>query len=111
MSNEKNEALNAMIDFMINLHEAMVDSILDLRCGDLTRLNSANSILEGIQWLSEFGRFSTDLDFVAKNMAELVSALEREDYVLFADILEYEFEPLIRKWGEIADSMYAEEFN
>ncbi len=49
--------------------------------------------------------FSTNSEKLSSLLSEMAEVLESEDWVLFADLLEYEYVPTCEKWKEITQTL------
>ncbi len=91
--------LSEVSDYCVRLHSSLVNLILDLRCGDISKLDIIGAICDGIYFLLE--NLFTDKALVSAVHAienQILICLSKKDYVLLADLLEYELEPILEGW-------------
>ena len=61
-------------------------------------------VLRGESLAKGTGAFETSAEEISKLFSEMVEVLENEDWILLADLLEYEFVPAMTRWkGVIAE--------
>ncbi|MDK2800256.1 MAG: hypothetical protein PWQ70_1875 [Clostridiales bacterium] len=108
MSNiiEKKEVLNTAYTYMEKLISGINAAVELFRAGnEYDALEYMKYIIEGLQWEIEVlaltrSEIVQDLnpDEINGFLTEMVNALENTDYVLLADLMEYEIMPILEKW-------------
>ena len=108
MDKEKKETIQSAIEYLDRLIPGMERHIHDFRQGDIAvALRQLPDIIEGIDWLlhtvvlcqSELP-VKIDITDISQHVEEMLSAIENADYVLLADLFEYEVIPVLRDWLE-----------
>ena len=56
-------------------------------------------------FLSADTEFSTNVERLSALLGEMTEGLENEDWILFADLLEYEFVPLCEEWKQVIQNL------
>ena len=101
------ETLESCLDYLPKLIRAVSEIPEMLQSGnEAAGIRLLPPVFDGLQWVMEaiqgmqrngFLR-EVDLGSLAKHFKELESALEIRDYVLIADLFEYEIEPVLEEW-------------
>lgn len=117
-SNEAYELAESAAGYAGNLFRAMEKTVEDLR-GDRARegLQSLANVIEGLEWLLQavtaLNNASATPIFADEALKgflkEMVGASENMDYVLLADLIEYEILPIIDEWGNKLDAILEKE--
>ena len=107
--NEQFETLVMASDYLDKLIpgiEKVVPTIRDFRldeCG-----NDLADIFDGINWLTqvialtkEIQKEEIDATEINDFMEEMAEGFEDEDYILMADLFEYEVLPILNNWNEV----------
>ncbi len=114
------QALRSTIDFLPGFQEDCLVTSEALRAGDLDKgLRRFREVVENCQWLVETLKHvrgasvavGRPIDFneqwsmaekkITESVREVLSAKERDDFVLIADLLEYEFSTVTESWLEV----------
>ena len=105
------EALNELNSYLARLNKGINDAVEYFRSEKEDEgIKLLIQIIEGLQWsmevvfktkpiLEEYG-INLDEGQLKELFKELISGLENKDYILIADLLEYEILELIRSWQE-----------
>lgn len=104
------DTLNSIKGYMPKLIFGCNNAIENLQVGnEAVALQTLPAIVEGLEWILEaisglqaIGQLN-EIEIVAltKHFQDLVSALELNDYVLLADVLEYEISPVLNNWLQV----------
>ncbi len=98
------EALESAMNYLNEISNAIPDVINAYRIGELSKAsNDMILLIDGLQWLNEVFYLTKDFHkidaFEIKEIYfEFIEALENEDSILLADLLEYELLPRIQIW-------------
>lgn len=117
MKQQSIEALKSAIDYLTRMDNAVPDIIKSYRNGELIRASNDMVLLaEGLQWLNEIlyltKAFHKVDSFELKELyLECIEALENNDNVLIADLLEYELIPKIHYWKNSISETLAQNAN
>lgn len=104
------ETINSIKDYMPKLIVGCNNTIENLQRGnEAVALQALPGIVEGLEWVLEaisglkaIGQLKeVQLVELTKHFQDLVSSLELNDYVLLADILDYEVSPVLNNWLQI----------
>jgi hypothetical protein len=104
------ETLESLNEYIPKLVLACQNTVESLQGGnEATALQMLPPIIEGLEWVLDAvsgeqnnGQlFSIDLKTLTKHFQEMVPAMEMGDYVLLADLLDYELVPILTEWHEI----------
>ena len=107
------EALESASDYLARMINAIPDIIKAYRIGELNKASSDMILLsEGLQWLNEVLNLTKDFHKidnieVKEIYFEFIEALENDDSVLLADLLEYELLPKIQHWENLLNEILA----
>lgn len=105
-----NESLTELVNYLVHLEKGTNDTISKIRNNELAEANQKLILIfEGLQWAVDVLRYTKHL-FEQKEIiieeqklleiiAELDHAIKNDDYLLTADILEYEISELINRWS------------
>ena len=109
MKTQSIEALESARDYLNRISDAIPCIIDAYRVGELSKAYKDMIILaDGLQWLNEVFNLTKDVHkfdiFEIKEMYfEFIEALENEDSILLADLLEHELIPKIDQWKAYLD--------
>jgi len=104
-----NDTLNSCAEYIPKLKDASMEVAELIHSSDNKKaLSMMPSIFEGLGWLVEAVNalqkhnclLDIDLKVLMQKLEEVKSALEKRDYVLTADLFEYEIEPILDNWLE-----------
>lgn len=106
--NEKLEVLLTAKEYAGRLIEGIDATVQLFQGGNEGRANeNMLDIIDGLQWLIsaisstwDIQREKIHVSDINEHLAEMVSAFENTDYVLLADLLEYEITPVLKDWEE-----------
>ncbi|APC41170.1 hypothetical protein [Clostridium estertheticum] len=101
--NEQFEALKSVKEYMVNLINGIERAVEYFQAGEERKACELISpITEGIQWMSEALMLTKNIhhqDITLQDMneklKEIVEAFENEDFILIADLFEYELKPIL----------------
>lgn len=104
----KNEVIESIKAYLSRLIPGVENTVNLLRItGEDGVLEDLSDIFEGLEWLIEAVALTTDaveepLDIsgVTAILPEMLDSLENTDYVVLADLLEYEIMPILVDWFE-----------
>lgn len=103
------ETLDSCIEYIPKLLKAVSNIVYNMQSGNEGEgISLMPNILEGLQWVIEAVHgmqqhgylINIDIPVMTERLRELQEALEIRDYVLIADIFEYEVSPLLENWLE-----------
>ncbi|GAB6158048.1 hypothetical protein JCM39194_12480 [Desulfotomaculum varum] len=103
------ETLQSCREYIPNLISAVGDAAFLLQSGDEAKgVQLLIKIIDGLQWVIEAVQgvqqngFSLNIDTsdIAVHFQQLESAFAIRDYVLVADLFEYEIIPVLQSWLE-----------
>jgi len=106
------------IALQIQAFDAAVTEIRDSRAVDLKAgkngtLNAVGEGVTNVQKLAEAMRktesihgLEVNLPFILEQFGEILTAMQNEDYVLVAEILEFELEPMLAEWFDELDALF-----
>lgn len=102
----KEETIFSLKDYLYKLENGINNCINFLRESNETEgLKYMSYIIEGLNWCIEVINLTADsnlnnieLEGIEELLQEIIDAMENKDYMLLADIFEYEVNPLIKKW-------------
>lgn len=101
------ETLDSCREYIPRLIEAISVTAFDIQSGNEAQgISLMPEVFDGLQWLTEAIRgmqqigFSTGINLqdITGCFEQLEKALEIRDYVLIADIFEYEIGPALENW-------------
>lgn len=102
------EALQTVHSYILKLKGATEDIVEDYRSQSFTMVSLLSELIEGINWtiqaISSIHNISSeyeidfDIEKLTGNISELLEAMENDDDILLADILEYEILEILDKW-------------
>ncbi|WP_099190210.1 hypothetical protein [Tepidibacter mesophilus] len=106
MDNQKLEILKTIGEYLGKLIQDIGDTIELFQNGNEGKGNervveiiqALKDITEGIDITSDIQNGKIDISEINEQLMEMVCALENRDYVLIADLLEYEINPILEKW-------------
>ncbi len=106
------EALQTANEYIENLIKGIEDCIKYLRADRVDEgANLIPLIVEGIQWIYDVVRLTKDVQKdeidekeIENKFEELVEAIENQDFVLIADLFEYEILPVLNSWKAYINS-------
>lgn len=104
---QKLEVIVSIKEYLDRFIPGVEDTIKLLRMSDDSKaLENLDMIFEGIDWLTEAYMLTADvsgelLDIRSFNaiLKEIAETLENQDYILLADLLEYELVPKLKDWS------------
>ncbi|WP_186580807.1 hypothetical protein [Aquibacillus kalidii] len=108
------ETLISLQEYLPRLINGCSQVVDNLKEGDEgSGLRKMPSIVEGMQWVFEAVSGIQNNGFLhniylhslKEHFKEVVKALEIGDYVLLADVLNYEILPVLEEWLEIAEEL------
>jgi hypothetical protein len=115
MDNAKaiNELVDTAASYAGNLFNGLERTVNSLREDKVrTGLALFADAIEGIDWLTQSlsivstsGYDKFDIEPMKNYLSEMLEASENMDYVLLADLIEYEILPLIEDWGTRLDDI------
>lgn len=103
---ELNEVMNSYNEYTQNIPKGLLVIINQLRDNEVEEaLVNIKNFSEGIMWLIEAthlinknkGNLKTDITELIECLTEINKSLEKEDYMLTADIFEYDLIPFFTK--------------
>lgn len=109
MDNIVNETIESLRDYIPKLISAGQELVNNLQSGNEAKAFSAMpQIIEGLEWafqavegIKKLGKArEIELTDVNSKFNEVINALEVKDYVLLADLFEYEIIPILENWLE-----------
>lgn len=101
------ETIGSIIEYLPNLLEGCKVMIQDFQTGnEAAALDRLPLVLEGLQWVLDAivgiknnGHvLNCDEGILTVHLQEMAGALEIADYVLLADLFEYEIVPILEQW-------------
>lgn len=107
------ETLDSLKEYTPRLKEASESIAESLQSGDQNKsVQQLPQFFEGIQWvvsaingLKQNGYdLSVDTLYLNEFLKEIEEAIINQDYVLLADLLEYEISPILEAWIEKIDT-------
>ncbi|MDF2801706.1 MAG: hypothetical protein K0S61_1609 [Anaerocolumna sp.] len=108
--NEKIEALQTVFEYIEKLYPAVISCADEVRIGNLAEgYEIIASISQGLDWIVNVLWLTQDIHKIdatelRNTVIEFVEALENEDTVLIADLLQYEIGEQLEKWYETLKS-------
>ncbi|SHH20654.1 hypothetical protein SAMN02744040_01216 [Tepidibacter thalassicus DSM 15285] len=108
MNNQKLEILKTIDEYLEKLIYDIKDTIEFFQNGNEGKGNemvveviqALNDIIEGINITSDIQKEKIEISKINEYLMEMVYALENRDYVLIADLLEYEIIPVLENWKD-----------
>lgn len=108
MNSEKIEVLNTANEYLDNLKKGVSDiSELIQEGKEQEGINLIPQVADGLQWLIQAVNLTKDvhkkeinIKEIDEHLAEMVEALENEDYILVGDLFNYEILPILEKIHE-----------
>lgn len=79
----------------------LLQDLIDVTCdfmGMISTLRAEFSLRGGVD-------FQTNVDQISDLLTEMTEVLENEDWILLADLLEYEFLPVCENWKQVIQSL------
>lgn len=109
LDNQKRELLISLQEYLIRFMGGLNEIVLLFQQGEEQKsLEQMLDVIEGLAWISEAisltqELYSTKLDIGKINefLIQLNEALENNDTVQIADIIEYEIIPIVAEWNEV----------
>ena len=103
------ETLQTANEYIVKLESGIIEAARLFKSGEEGQaVNMIHDIIDGIEWLSDVMRLTIgvhekeiELDEINTQLAEIVEAFNNEDYILVADLFEYEILPIIGQWKVI----------
>lgn len=109
MEKNKYEVLQTATEYIEKLNNGIMQAASYYRSGELAKgYKYVEMITEGIEWVIDAITLTQDVlvneievDHIGALISEYIEAMENEDTVLMADLLEYEMVEEIQGWKEI----------
>jgi hypothetical protein len=104
---EKIEVLQTAFEYIERLYPATISCAEKVRIGNLTEAyEQIDLISQGLDWIVNVLSLTQDIHKIDATelrdaVTEFVEALENEDTVLIADLLQYEIGEQLEKWYEM----------
>ncbi|XRD25640.1 hypothetical protein AABM34_03380 [Lysinibacillus fusiformis] len=104
-----NEIITSYNDYLNNIPRGVAYIATQLREDNLTgALKAIKDFSEGVAWLIEAGKLINDnqgialleVEKIKEYLSEINSGLEKQDFVLVADLFEYEIAPFFEEVKE-----------
>lgn len=103
------ETLETANEYTVKLEAGIVEAVRLFKSGEEGQAtNMISYIIDGMEWLSDAMRLTAgihnqEIDFedINSKLLEVVEAFNNEDYILIADLFEYEILPTIGQWKVI----------
>ncbi|KXG76342.1 hypothetical protein [Thermotalea metallivorans] len=110
------EAFNELQNYLYKLTPAIEKTVQYFRGQKEDQgLNLLIPIIDGLHWVIEVVHAAKDWlihynimmdeNVMNENLREMVSAMEHQDYVLLADVLEYELLPVLQQLGKALEEV------
>lgn len=108
------ETIESLIEYIPKMINGCQNTVENLQGGnEAVAVQLLPDIVEGLEWilqalsgLRDNGKFlNIELSSLTKHFHEMVNALELRDYVLLADLLDYEIVPVLEDWLLIINSV------
>lgn len=116
---ERNTQIEELVEstagYAGNLYNGLEQVVGNLRADRIREgLTSFSQAAEGLDWMlnsvallneagGKYGGFETE--GMTNFLAEVLEAVENSDYVLLADLIEYEIMPIVDEWGKKLDGI------
>ena len=104
MKQNINEIKQSAAAYIARLAPGILDAADNARFSVDINIKNIEDIFEGINWLSEAMAHiyadPPDMGHITGLMERIMDSLETQDYILTADILEYELYKIIHAWAE-----------
>lgn len=105
---DKEEAIVTAYKYIEILYSAIGNIVLDIReQKNEIKLNKMLEIVDGLRWLVDIVYLTRDIQVeiveikdIKEALSEGINALEEKDFVLLADIFEYEIMEILQQWYE-----------
>lgn len=109
MEKNKYEVLQIAMEYIEKLNNGIMQAASYYRNGELAKgYKYVEMITEGMEWVIDVITLTQDvlisgvkLDCIRDLISEYIEAMENEDTVLMADLLEYEMLEEMQSWKEI----------
>ena len=109
MEKNKYEVLQTAMEYIERLNNGIVQAASYYRNGELAKgYKYVGMITEGIEWIVDVIALTQDVLIrkievggIRDLISEYIDAMENEDTVLMADLLEYEMVEEIQSWKEV----------
>lgn len=109
MEKNKYEVLHTATEYIERLNNGIMQTASYYRNGELAKgYKYVEMITEGIEWVIDVITLTQDVlireievDCIRELVSEYIDAMENEDNVLMADLLEYEMLEQMQSWKEI----------
>lgn len=114
---EQIEILETASEYLIRLNNAIPSIVGNFRTGNEAKAYTDVAILsEGLQWINDVFKLTSDVHninviSIKEIYFEFIEALENNDSVLLADLLEYELTPKVQEWKTSLDESLAKNAN
>ncbi|MEF9951692.1 MAG: hypothetical protein RR840_04640 [Clostridium sp.] len=113
IQNTQLEILESIKNYLPRLIFGTEEAVAKIHSGsEGAFLNTIPDIIEGTQWsinamvaINPFVNGEVNIDKINSIFLEMISAMESGDYILVADMLEYELIPIISSWNDIICEM------
>ena len=100
------EAFETAIDYMDRIHKEIPLMVEYYKNNTITDVSDKMfDLSEGLYWIYDVVRLTTEYNSLVSSeiidsYSEMNQAFENKEYILLADILQYELMPLIKAWRE-----------
>lgn len=103
------ETLQTANEYIVKLESGIAESVRLFKSGEEGQaVKMIYDIIDGIEWLTDVMRLTVgvhekkiEIDETNNQLVEIVEAFNNEDYILVADLFEYEILPIIGQWKVI----------
>lgn len=111
---QKLDTLHSAYEYLQRLYSGLNTAVGYFRVGEITKgYELIQGAVAGLEWLTEVVTLTqdilveaVDINSFKETIGEIIDAIENEDSILIADILEYELMEQLEKWNDIIVASY-----